>query len=202
LVEVVTGERFETVVRKRVLDVVSAPSDREEASLGFEIPHGRHATGYTRRWSGLGLFISLLPDAAKLRSTEGGWIRYRPFHLNGAAYGGLKGNVLGWAPLLTAITTRSPALLPAASWNVFFQAQALGSGAPSGHALAWFTGAVDGHSYLCHAGGGPGYYAEIRVYPGLGAASALLVNTTFVDDRRLLDRLDRPWLPSGAVRSS
>jgi CubicO group peptidase (beta-lactamase class C family) len=196
LIEVVTGRAFTDVVRERILDVVSCNDPVTGAYLGFEIPVTGHATGYTRRWSGLGLLLSVFPDPAHLRSAEGAWIRYRPFHLNGAAYGGLKGNVLGWAPLLHALATRDPRLLPSDVYDTYFAPQTLTSGAPSGHAVSWFTGRVAGHEYLCHAGGGPGYGAEIRIYPASGAASALLVNTTIVSDARLLDRLDARWLPA------
>lgn len=196
LIEVVAGCPYATFVRERILDTVRCNESGTGAYLGFDIPRDGHATGYTRRCSSLGLFISLLPDPARLRSSEGAWIRYRPFHLNGAAYGGLKGNVLGWAPLLTALATRDRLLLPSSLYDVFFARQTLTSGAPSGHALSWFTGSHAGHEYLCHAGGGPGYGAEIRIYPALRAASALLTNTTIVTDTRLLDRLDERFLPS------
>ncbi len=196
LIEVVSGRSYADFVRERSLDVVGCNDAMGDAYLRFDIPKDRHAMGYTRRWSGLGLFISLLPDPARLRSIEDGWIRYRPFHLNGAAYGGLKGNVQGWAPLLTALATRDPRLLPAREYDALFAPQTLASGKPTGHSLAWFTGRLAGHDYLCHAGGGPGYGAEIRIYPTLGAASALLTNTTIVSDLRLLDRLDTSWLPS------
>jgi CubicO group peptidase (beta-lactamase class C family) len=196
LVEVITERPFTEYVRDRILEPVGCHVGSGEPYLDFDIPEGRHATGYTRRWTGLGLFIGLLPDTARLRENEHGWIRYRPFHLNGAAYGGLKGNVHGWAPLLTALALRDARLLPPAGYDAFFEPQVLASGKPTGHALSWFTGRHAGHDYLCHAGGGPGYGAEIRVYPSLGAASALLTNTTIVRDARLLDRLDTSWLPS------
>jgi D-alanyl-D-alanine carboxypeptidase len=196
LIEVISGRAYPEYVRDRVLDVVGCNVADSERYLGFDIPKDRHASGYTRRWSGLGLLIALLPDRANLRSSERGWIRYRPFHLNGASYGGLKGNVAGWAPLLAAIAARDPRLLPPEGYDAFFAPQALGSGKPTGHALSWFTGQHRGHEYVCHAGGGPGYGAEIRVYPALGATSALVTNTTILRDRRLLDRLDVCWLPS------
>lgn len=195
LIEVVGHCAYQEFVRRRILDVVGCNDAQSGASLGYEIPAAGHATGYTHRWSGLGLLITLLPDHESLRSNEGGWIRYRPFHLNGAAYGGLKGNALGWAPLLTALAARDPRLLPAKQYDAFFAPQALSSGKPTGYALSWFTGRHRGHEYRCHAGGGPGYGAEIRIYPALGAASALLTNTTIVNDERLLDRLDERWLP-------
>jgi len=196
LIEVVAKCTYTEFVRGRILDVVQCDDPGAEAYLGFDIPRSRHATGYTRRWSRLGLFISLLPDPAHLRSNEGAWIRYRPFHLNGAAYGGLKGNVLGWAPLLRGLATRERRLLPSETYDAFFATQTLTSGVPTGHALSWFTGRHAGHEYVCHAGGGPGYGAEIRIYPALRAASALLTNTTIISDARLLDRLDEHWLSS------
>ena len=201
LVEVLAKRSYSDYVRDRILDAVGCNGGSGEPYLGFDIPKGRHATAYTRRWSGLGLFIALLPDDARLRTNEGAWIRYRPFHLNGAAYGGLKGNAFGWAPLLTALATCDPRLLAPAGYEAFFEPQTLASGRPTGHALAWFTGRCAGHDYLCHAGGGPGYGAEIRLYPSLQAASLLLTNTTIIRDARLLDRLDASWLPSRARRA-
>lgn len=195
LVEVVSGCAYHELVRERILEVVGCNDAHSGAYLDFEIPNVGHATGYTRRWSRLGLLVSLLPDRAGLRANEDGWIRYRPFHLDGASYGGLKGNVLGWAALLTALTTRDPRLLSVEDYDLFFAPQTLASGEPTGHALSWVTGRCRDHAYLCHAGGGPGYGAEVRLYPALAAASAFLTNTTIVDDARLLDRLDEKWLP-------
>lgn len=197
LIEVVSGCAYPEFVRQRILDVVECNDPRTGAYLGFEIPARGHATGYTRRWSPLGLFLAVFADAQGLRSNEGTWIRYRPFHLNGASYGGLKGNALGWSSLLTALATRDARLLPADAYDLFYTKQALGSGRPTAHALAWFTGRHGGHDYVCHAGGGPGYGAEIRIYPSLRAASALLTNTTIVRDARMLDELDARWLPTG-----
>lgn len=107
------------------------------------------------------------------------------------------GNVLGWSPLLTALATRDSRLLPADAYELFYTTQSLLSGRPTSRALAWFHGRLGHHDYLCHAGGGPGYGAEIRIYPSLAAASALLTNTTIVRDARLLGELDARWLPSG-----
>ncbi len=192
LIERLAARPYTEFVRQRILDVVR--DDDPDAYLGFAIPEGRHATGYTRRWSALALMIALMPDPPALRINEGGWIRYRPFHLNGAAYGGLKGNASGWAPLLSAIARADPRLLAPRAYERWFEPQPLASGKPSGHALSWFTGTLDGHEYRCHAGGGPGYGAEIRVYPALGAASMLVTNTTIIRDMRLLDRIDPHWL--------
>jgi CubicO group peptidase (beta-lactamase class C family) len=130
LIEVVTKCTYAEFVRGRILDAVQWNDPGTGAYLGFDIPRSGHATGYTRRWSRLGLFISLLPDPAHLRSNEGAWIRYRPFQLNGAAYGGLKGNVLGWAPLLRGLATRDRRLLTSEAYDAFFAPQTLKSVCP------------------------------------------------------------------------
>ena len=57
-------------------------------------------------------------------------------------------------------------------------------------ALGWFTGSLKGTNYVCHAGGGGGYYCEIRIYPALRIASVLLRNRSSFGDLRLLDKID------------
>ncbi|HWB75752.1 MAG TPA: serine hydrolase domain-containing protein [Nannocystaceae bacterium] len=194
LVAMLSGTRYVDYVHTKILDVVR---DRDDADawLDFTTPDGeRHATGYTRIMSPIGMMVSLMPDRQKLRTREGGWLRYAPFYLDGAAYGGLVGNARGWAPVLSAIAGRDERLLSAAGYRDYFAPQSLASGERSGHAMSWFTGRLGAHDFRCHAGGGPGYGAEIRVYPELGAASAVLSNTTIVTDTRMLDRLDACWL--------
>lgn len=196
LIATQSGTRYVDYVRTKILDVVR---DRDDADawLDFSAPDGdRHAIGYTRIMSPIGMMVSLMPDRQKLRTREGGWLRYAPFYLDGAAYGGLVGNARGWAPLLCAIAGRDERLLSDAGYRDYFAPQSLASGEPSGHAMSWFTGRLGAHDFRCHAGGGPGYGAEIRVYPEIGAASAVLSNTTIVTDTRMLDRIDACWLNS------
>lgn len=194
IIEARSGLPYEAYVKQHVLDVV-LPADRGEAWLGFDLPHGRHAVGYLRRWSALGLFTSLMPDPHHLQAPEGGWIAYRPFHVNGPAYGGLKGNTLGWSYLLRALAARDERLLAPASYEALFTPQPLRSGACSGHALSFMTGTLmlprgRAEPYVCHPGGGPGYCSEIRIYPDCGRWSVLLANTTIVHDARRLDAID------------
>jgi hypothetical protein len=78
--------------------------------------------------------------------------------------------------------------------RTLFTENVLASGAASGMATSWFIGAVDGHRYFDHAGGGGGNYAELRIYPDLGRASVLLFNRTGMKNERLLDTIDRELL--------
>jgi D-alanyl-D-alanine carboxypeptidase len=68
--------------------------------------------------------------------------------------------------------------------------------------LAWFRGELDGHTYYAHAGGGGGYYAEVRIYPELQRGSVILFNRSGMRDERFLDRVDRRLIevPQRAAR--
>ena len=57
--------------------------------------------------------------------------------------------------------------------------------------LGGFTGQLGQADWFARAGGGAGYYSEIRVYPQLSRASVLMLNRPGIRDERLLDRLDR-----------
>jgi len=61
----------------------------------------------------------------------------------------------------------------------------------AGMCLSWFSGELNGHQYVAHAGGGGGYYCEIRIYPRPGIASAIFYNRTGMKDERMLDKVDR-----------
>lgn len=57
--------------------------------------------------------------------------------------------------------------------------------------LSWFTGSLKGNTYFAHAGGGGGYYTELRIYPELGVGSVIMYNRSGLTDERILDQADR-----------
>ncbi|MFT5167538.1 MAG: D-alanyl-D-alanine carboxypeptidase [Saprospiraceae bacterium] len=57
--------------------------------------------------------------------------------------------------------------------------------------LSWFTDQLNGQKYYTHAGGGGGYYCEIRIYPETGIESVLFFNRSAITDERFLDELDQ-----------
>jgi hypothetical protein len=63
-------------------------------------------------------------------------------------------------------------------------------GKATGMCLGWYTGVLDGRRYMTHAGGGGGYYVEMRVYPESGFGSVLAFNRSGMTDERLLDKVD------------
>jgi hypothetical protein len=56
--------------------------------------------------------------------------------------------------------------------------------------LSWYTGILKGNKYFSHAGGGGGYYIELRVYPELGVGSVIMYNRSGMKDERILDKAD------------
>ena len=62
---------------------------------------------------------------------------------------------------------------------------------PTGMCIAWFSGQLSGKKYFAHAGGGGGYYVEIRIYPDLGMGSLVFFNRTGMSDERFLDKVDK-----------
>ena len=62
--------------------------------------------------------------------------------------------------------------------------------------LSWFTGELYNHKYFSHAGGGGGYYSEVRIYPDAGLGSVIFFNRTGMSDVRFLDKVDRIYFES------
>ncbi len=187
IIETVAGMPYEHQVTDRILGRIGVEPD----ALGFVRNPARHATGYHKRRSlSYPLLGFLLDRSTALAGREGDWQAFRPAIMNGPAYGGLIGTADGFARYLQALLdTRQPLLTPA-STALLFAEHVLEDGTPSGMALSWFTGALAGQAYRDHAGGGGGFYAELRVYPALQRGSVLLCNRTGFSNERILDAVD------------
>jgi hypothetical protein len=76
---------------------------------------------------------------------------------------------------------------------------------PTGMSLSWFTGSLKGNRFFAHAGGGGGYYVELRVYPELGVGSVIMYNRSGMKDERILDKTDSFFITEsqiGTVRNA
>ncbi len=180
IIEQVSGESYESYVRKNVL-----PALEETDTLDFRIEnHERQAVGYHKRFSFSNLLLECFLDRKKyIKGQYGSWTAFQPFYVNGKAYGGLLGNARGLAAYLRAYLNQSIFLHPETQQMMFAEQK-------GGLSLGWYTGKLHGEKFVCHAGGGGGYYAEIRIYPELNIASVLLRNRSGFSDLRLLDKID------------
>jgi D-alanyl-D-alanine carboxypeptidase len=192
IIEEVSGASYEEYMREHVL----APMGLAEAELGFTRDDAVHARGYHRR-NTLGYFaLGILIDRTKyMEADRGPWRPFRPYHVNGAAYGGVIGTADGFARYGQALLDPRSELISEEVRRTLFTENILNNGNGSGMSHSWFRGELDGHTYYAHAGGGGGYYAELRIYPELQRGSVILFNRTGLSDARFLDRVDRGVVP-------
>ncbi len=169
----------------------------EPLSVGRELGFVRQkqwevATGYHKAFSFGNLLLGFFLDKKQyMGPATDGWKSFRPFYLNGSAYGGLIGRPAAFIAFAQDFLKPQARLLSAASRKQMLQENRLNDGKASGMCLAWYTGTLSGQTYFCHAGGGGGYYCELRIYPEAGYGSAVFMNRSGYSDARFLDKTDR-----------
>lgn len=187
-----SGQTYPEYIKSQLL----APLKLTEGeSLGFslrELPS--HARGYIRRFSLLNASLGLFIDREKfLAGSQDGWSEFRDLQVDGPAYGGMLGNAAGFGRYLLAML-RAESPFPRKLQDLLFAPQRTTDGRAIPMALSWFHGKLDGRDYVDHAGGGGGFYCELRIYRDLGRASVLMCNRTGIKNDRLLDGIDRLML--------
>ena len=184
IIERVSGQSYVSYISENVLSTLE-----NDASLGFKINNeDLHATGYHSRFSFSNLLLSSVLDRRKMiRYSSGRLTAFRNFYVNGKGYGGFIGNAGGLASYLRLYLGRRMFSTEQMQHRMFTEQK-------GGMAYGWFTGKLDGEEYVCHAGGGGGYYCEIRIYPRLNIASAFVRNKSSFRDLRLLNKIDSKFL--------
>lgn len=186
LIERVSGQLYSQYVAEQLIAPLRL-GDGE--TLAFDIPNSaNHARGTLKRFGWLNAVLGLLIDRHRLVDTTAGrWVQLRNHHVNGDAYGGLIGNARGLARYAQALLARDTLLSPASLALLFTTQPAPGPA----RSLGWCAGRLKDEPWYAHAGGGAGYYSEVRLYPRLGRASVVMFNRTGIRDEHVLDRLDR-----------
>lgn len=191
IIESVTGLTYE----QYVMDCISKKVGAEEGALSFTIPHKvLHAKGYHNRFSLSMLMLSFLIDTKKFMGpATGKWKSFKNHYVNGAPYGGIIGTTDGFAKFGQAIL-KTDGLLKEKSKKLMFEENVTSKGKASGMSLSWFKGSLNGKDYFAHAGGGGGYYCELRIYPKAGVGSFIVFNRSGFSDERFLDKVDKAFL--------
>ena len=122
------------------------------------------------------------------------WKPFKPFYVNGASYGGLIGTPDSFIKYIQGLLNPDCQLITNDYRNMLFTENYTVKNKPTGMCLSWFKGQLNGRNYFTHAGGGGGYYCEIRIYPDLGLGSLIFFNRTGMSDQRFLDRIDKIYL--------
>lgn len=192
LIEHVSGQSYETYIGQNIL----APCGIDSTDLTFTLDPERHATGYHKFWSITNLVLSFLIDKKTyMGPREGKWKPFKPFYNNGIAYGGLFGTATGLRQYGQALLKKESVLLNDQLKQLLFTETSINK-QPTGMSLSWFTGSLKGHRYVAHAGGGGGYYVELRLYPDLAMGSLIMYNRSGMRDERMLDRTDGNFISS------
>lgn len=193
VIENVSCTDYQTYISKNIL----RPAGIDETQVGFQvIDTSMHIRGYHPRYSISSLILPVFLDMKKFTLIpEGKWKPFRYFYMNGSSYGGLIGNIRGLGIYLREMLKNNPVLLKTGSRKLLLTEQTDANNRQTGMCLGWFKDSIDGTDYYYHPGGGGGYYCEIRIYPEVGLASAVMLNRTGMGYQNLLDKLDRNFLP-------
>jgi CubicO group peptidase (beta-lactamase class C family) len=191
VLEAVTGKPYEQYVVEQIIQ----PLKLSPHELGFTIAdEGLYARGYQSQYSLMGLLLSLFLDKATwMDPAEGKWRPFKTYYVNGAPYGGLIGSLTAFVAYGQTWLRGDTPLIGKDYRQLLFTEGQTRSHQPTGMCLSWFKGHLGSIPYYCHAGGGGGYYCELRLNPRQGTGSFVVFNRTGFRDERYLDQLDGYW---------
>ncbi|HLP50702.1 MAG TPA: serine hydrolase domain-containing protein [Chitinophagales bacterium] len=188
VIEHVAGVSYEEYVTENILSKLGI----NPAQLGFLInDDAQHAKGYVKRYSFLNLMLTFLIDKSKyMGGAEGEWKPFKDYYVNGVSYGGLIGTPYAFVKYIQAILEPQCGLISDRYKEKMFTENFTNNNQPTGMCLSWYSGQLNGEKYFAHAGGGGGFYSEIRIYPKAGVGSVIMFNRTGMTDERFLNKLD------------
>jgi len=187
LIGQVSGLQYQQYVEQHILKPLAL-----HERVGFvRQQHWNVAVGYQKAFSFGNFLLGFLLDKKRFmgEKTEG-WKSFLPIYVNGAAYGGLIGTPGAFIAFAQDLLKNDGKLLSSESKQEMWRENRLNNGKASGMSLGWYKGNLNGRPYACHAGGGGGFYCELRIYPGLGLGSAIFTNRSGFSDERFLDKAD------------
>jgi len=189
VIEKVSGLNYEDYIWGNILK----PLNIKPNELDFTTAEmNQHAKGYHKKHSFSNIILGLLINKSKyMGATEGKWISFKNNYVNGTSHGGLIGTPNAFQKYIQELLKPNCKLITDEYKKMLFTENLTNAGKATGMCLSWFKGQLDEYQYYAHAGGGGGYYCEIRIYPGLGIGSVIMFNRTGMKDERFLDQPDK-----------
>ncbi len=187
IIENVSGKLYEDYVTENIIQRLNLECD----DLAFTITdENNHAKGYHKKQSFSNFLLGFLIDKNKfMTKAQGKWRSFKNFYVNGISYGGLIGKPQAFMKYIQALIKEDSVLISSEYKN-----KLLNENQNSGMCLSWFTGELNSVKYYAHAGGGGGYYSEIRFYPDIKRGSVVFFNRTGMSDERYLDKVDKYYI--------
>lgn len=196
LIEKCSGESYEDYITNNIIKQISL----NQGELAFEIEEkSNHAKGYQKKLSFLNLILGFFIDKPKfMTKSEGKWKPFKYYYVNDPSYGGLIGTPIAFVKYIQEFLRNDSELVtPKLKKSLFVENQD-NKNRDTGMCKSWFKGQLNGHNYYTHAGGGGGYYCEIRIYPEMNLGSVIFFNRTGIKDERFLDKLDGVYFNESA----
>jgi D-alanyl-D-alanine carboxypeptidase len=189
IIEKVSGQNYDVYVNENIIQKIGIPTNQ----LDFTVNDSKvHAKGYHKKLSFSNLILGFLFDKSKfVNETEGKWESYNTIYVNGISYGGLVGTGSAFVTYVQKLLKPDSQLISAKYKDFLFEENILKNGKGTNMCLSWFKAELNGQTYYTHAGGGAGFYCEIRIYPKLGKGSVVMFNRTGMSDARFLDDIDK-----------
>jgi len=182
LIETVTGQSFETVVKERIFGPLDMKNSYVRIAVQETVPE---ATGF-RQWFGVPIAHPSVAGRA--------W----------AAAGGVTASARDLATYVQAVAMKDPRIVPAAFADDLITPQGPEGEASTGYALGWMIAKQDRRLVVYHSGLNPGFASEVAFFPETGQGGVVLTNLSGslqadVPDLVLSKGLN---LPTGSTRPS
>ena len=192
VIENVAGKVYEQYINENIIKKL----DLQPRDLGFIINDTfKHANGYVKEVSFANMILGLFIDKSKyLAKTEGKWQPFNNYYVNGTSYGGLIGTSNAFVKYIQELLRPNCKLITNNYKDLLFIENYTRANKATGMCMSWFSGELIGKKYFSHAGGGGGYYCEIRMYPDLGIGSVIMFNRTGMKDKRFLNTVDKYFI--------
>jgi D-alanyl-D-alanine carboxypeptidase len=193
MIENVTKSTYEDYIHSAIIKPLNIPKNE----LDFKIGTNPHAKGYHKNFSLSNAVLGMLIDKSKFMGTpEQKWKPFKDNYVNGPSYGGLIGTARSLARYIQELLRQGNKLISDEYRKRMFTENVTVGNTPTGMCLGWFTGKLNRKQFYTHAGGGGGFYCEIRIYPDAGVGSVIMFNRTGMRDERFLDKPDLYFLES------
>jgi CubicO group peptidase (beta-lactamase class C family) len=185
------GQPYEEFVRTQIL----APLGLRRTGFSYaELPRDDIAVGYQRRLSPMTPLFRLLLPRGIVGGSEGRWLRFNRFLVDGPAYGGLVGSAADAARFMAVHLNGGEIdgvrLLSQESVGVMQTVHARGRGIDVG--FGWFRRGPDREraDFWEHLGGGGGFWNMMRIYPRRGWGIVSMGNSTRYDHEAIATAAD------------
>jgi D-alanyl-D-alanine carboxypeptidase len=191
IIERVSGQPYAAYMKKHIFMPLGLDSSAADFVIPGNVPH---AKGYLRKCSFMNLFKGFFIADEFIGDYEGNWLHINDHHLNGPGFGGLVTTAEGVARFLQDQLKEHSVLFNTPTHDLFFARQSTNSGETIAMTLGWHIGDSEGIPYYHKEGGGGGYHAEMRVYPGRRIATVIMVNESSSDCTGVQTELDSEFL--------